>query len=97
MICKYFLSMCDLPFHFLFWFFFILIIFRERERKKEREGEKHQCVVASPTPPTKDQACNPGMCPNWESKQRPFGSQAGTGATKPHQPGLPFCFHSGVF
>ena len=29
----------------------------------EREGEKHQCVVASHTPPTRDLACNPGMCP----------------------------------
>ena len=29
----------------------------------------------------------PGMCPNWESNQRPFGSQAGTQPTEPHQPG----------
>ena len=35
------------------FFFFkqILFIFRERGREGEREGEKHQCVVASHTPP----------------------------------------------
>ena len=32
----------------------------------EREGEKHQCVVASHTPPTGDLAGNPGLCPDWE-------------------------------
>ena len=32
----------------------------------EREGGKHQCVVASHTPPTGDLACNPGMCPDRE-------------------------------
>ena len=62
----------------------------ERGREGEREGEKHQCVVASHTPPTGDLACNPGMCPDWESNQRPFGSQAGTQSTEPHQPGLTF-------
>ena len=41
----------------------------------EREGEKHQCVVASRAPPTGDMACNPGMCPDWESNHQPFGSQ----------------------
>ena len=29
--------------------FLLLLIFREREREGETEGEKHQCVVASPT------------------------------------------------
>ena len=43
---------------------FYLFIFRERGRGK---GEKHQCVVASPAPPTGDLAHNPGMCPDWES------------------------------
>ena len=46
-----------------------LFIFRERGREGEREGKKHQCVVASRVPPTGDQACNPGMCPDWESNQ----------------------------
>ena len=40
-----------------------------------REGEKHQCVVASLVPPTGDPAHDPGMCPDWELNQQPFGSQ----------------------
>ena len=48
---------------------FYSFIFRETEtgREGEREGEKCQCVVASPAPPTGDMACNPGMCPDWDS------------------------------
>ena len=44
-------------------------------------------------PPTRgvgwggDQAHNPGLCPDWESSRRPFGSQAGTQSSEPHQPG----------
>ena len=71
---------------------FYLFIFRERGQEGKREGEKHQCVVASRTTPTGDLAHNPGMCPDWESSPRPFGSQAGTQSTEPHQPGLPFFF-----
>ena len=63
---------------------FYLFIFRERGRKGEREGEKHQCVVVSQVPPTGDLACNPGMCPDWESNQKLFGSQAGTQSIEPH-------------
>ena len=60
---------------FLFFFYrFYLFIFRERRR----EGEKHQCVVASHTPPTGDLARNPSLCPDQESNQQPFGSQFGT-------------------
>ena len=54
----------------------------------EREGEKHQHVVASLMPPTQDLARNPGMCPDWESNQLPFGSQATAQSTEPFQPGL---------
>ena len=45
------------------------------------------CLSHLPAPPTGDQAHNPGMCPDWESNQRPFGSQAGTQSTEPHQSG----------
>ena len=73
----------------IFFFLKILFIFIFREgRKGEREGGKHQCVVVSHTPPTGDLACNPGMCPDWESNQGPFGLQAGTQSIEPHQPGL---------
>ena len=65
---------------------FYLFIFRERGREVER-GEKLQRVVASPVPTTRDLARNPGMCPDWELNQRPFGLQAGTQSAEPHQPG----------
>ena len=69
----------------------LFILFLERGREEEREGEKQhaekQGVVASGAPPTGDMARNPGMCPDWESNQPPFGLQAGTQSTDPHQPG----------
>ena len=58
------------------------------ERKGERQGDKHQRAVASCAPPTGDLARNPGMCPDWESNWRPFGSQARAQSTEPQQPGL---------
>ena len=74
-------------FSFLFFFLDFIYLFLERGREGEREGEKHQCVVASHMPHTGDLACNPGMCPDWESNWRPCGFQAGTKSTEPHQPG----------
>ena len=53
----------------------------------ERGGEKHQRVVASLAPSAGDLARTPGMCPDWESKQQPFGLQAGAQSTEPHQLG----------
>ena len=47
----------------IYFFQFRFFYFRERGREGEREGEKHQCVVASHVPSTRDLACNPGMCP----------------------------------
>ena len=74
----------------LFYFIFIfkgfcLFIFRQREREGKRKGEKYQCVVASCMLPTEDLACNPGLCPDWESNWQPFGSQASAQSTEPHQ------------
>ena len=60
-------------------------MFREREGKR---GEKHQCVVAFHAPHNGDLDCNPSRFPDWELDQCPFGSQAGTQSTEPHQPGL---------
>ena len=77
---------------FFFFLRFYLFIFREKGRQGEKEGEKHQCVVASCMPPMGDLAHNPGMCPDWESNQQPFGSQAGAQSTLPHQPGLKSSF-----
>ena len=67
-------------------YIFYLFIFRERGREGGREEEKHQCVVASQAH-YGNLACNPGVCPDWESNQRSFGSQASTQFTEPHQPG----------
>ena len=74
------------------WFFFkivfILLLERGKGREKERERnsnvqEIHQLFV-SHTPPTGDLACNPGMCPDWESNQRPLGSFQFTGQHSVH-------------
>ena len=37
--------------------------------------------------PTRNLACNPGMCSDWKLNWRPFGSQASAQSTEPHQPG----------
>ena len=37
--------------------------------------------------PYRGLARNPGMCPDWESNQQPFGLQVSTQSTEPHQPG----------
>ena len=67
--------------------FIYLFIFRERGREGERGGVKHQYVVPSHAPPTRDMACNPGMCPDWELNRQPRGSQSGTKSADPYQPG----------
>ena len=65
---------------YIFWkilfIFKYLFIFRERGRDGERKGEKCQCVAISHVAPTGDLARNPGMCPDLESNQWPFGSQS---------------------
>ena len=45
------------------------------------------CGCLSHPLPTGDLACNPGMCPDWESHWRPFGSPASAQSTETHQPG----------
>ena len=68
-------------------FFLFLFIYLFLERGEGRERGKQQCVVASHMPPpTRDQ--DPGMCPDWDSNWRSFGSQACAQSTELHQPGL---------
>ena len=74
---------CLVIFSILFIYLFIYL-FLKRGKGKEREGENHQCVVASCTLSTGDLAHNPGMCPDWESNQPPFRSQAGAQSTEPY-------------
>ena len=72
----------------LFYLKKFIYLFLERGREGEKEGEKHQSVVASHEPLVGDLARNPGTCPDWESHQLPFGLQASTESTEPHQPGI---------
>ena len=73
---------------YLFFFFrFYLFLSRERGREGETEREKHQHVLASRVPSTGGLACKPGMCPDWELNQQPFGLQASAQSTELHQPG----------
>ena len=64
-----------------------LFIFKQSGKVGERRREISVCGCLSPVP-TGDLAHNPGMCPDWESNQWPFGSQASTQSTDPHQPGV---------
>ena len=73
---------------FLFFSFLILKDFIYLFLERGEEGEKYQCVVVFRTPPTGGLAPNPGMCPDWESNQWPFGLQAWAQSTELHQPGL---------
>ena len=94
-LCKYtsslvtktnFFIIFHLNFCLLHWgLFFKDFIYLFLERGKE--GEKHQCVVTSQTPSYGDLACNPGICPDLESNQQLFVSQAGIQSTEPHHPG----------
>ena len=53
-------------------------------------------MVDSHMPPTGDLAPIPGLCPDWELNQRPFGLQASTQSTESHQPGLMVAILTGV-
>ena len=65
------------------------------ERGKERE-ETQVCQrninwlsIAHPQPPTRDLACNPGVCPDWESNWWLFGLKDYAQPTEPQQSGPP--------
>ena len=62
---------------------------KEREKEKERNINVWLPLVR---PPTGDLALNLGTCPAWESNWQPFGLQASSQSTEPHQPGLGFSF-----
>ena len=66
---------------------------REIERVRNIEELEKHLWVASCAPPTRDLAPNPGMCPDQEFNQRPFGFQDDIQPTEPHQPGLS-CFYT---
>ena len=61
---------------FFFFLRFYLFIYLERGEGREKVRERNINVWLPLTwPPTGDLACNPGMCPDWESNQWPFGLQ----------------------
>ena len=61
---------------------------REKERERNMDVWEKHWSVASHMPPTGDLSQNPGMCPDWELNQWPFGLQVSAQSTEPHQPGL---------
>ena len=60
---------------------------REKERERNIDVQEVHQWVASCMLPTGDLAHNPGMCPDWEPNQQPFGSQGDTQSAQPHQSG----------
>ena len=87
-----------LKWHFFSFFLsFYLFIFREKKGGRKRGRETSMCGCLSHAPYCANQACNPGMSPDWESNWQPFDLQVDTQSTEPHQPGLKWHFLMCVF
>ena len=54
-------------------------------------------MAAPRASPTGDLAHNPGMCPDWELNQQPFGLQANDQSTEPYHPGLEYVLMQCIF
>ena len=65
---------------------FILFLDRGERREKERERNINVWLLLE-CHPTRDLACNPGMCSDWEVNWWPFGSQGSPQSIELHQPG----------
>ena len=82
------ISTLHTPLLLVYFFKDVAYLFLERWKGREKKRERNINVwLPLEYPPTGDLACHPGMCPDRESNWRPFGSQAGTQSTEPHQPG----------
>ena len=80
---------CTLQLYTSISFFFKgIYLFLEREEGRVKKmGRNIHVWLPLVCPPTGELTRIPSMCPEWELNQRPFGSQAGTQSTEPHQPG----------
>ena len=59
--------------------FYFINLFLERGEGKEKKRVRNMNVWLPLTHPLLGSLShNPGMCPDWESNQQPFGLQAGT-------------------
>ena len=75
-----------------FFKYFIFFYFQREGKGRRKRGRETSMCGCSHMPPTRDQARNPGMCPDWESNRRPLVLQACTQSTELHQPGPFLCF-----
>ena len=90
----FFLSFCP----FLFFSFLFIYLFLERGEGKENQRERNVDVreklnwLPPAHAPTRDWACNPGMCPDQESNRRSFPLRDVTQPTEPCKSGLDIRF-----
>ena len=55
--------------------FFFLLLVPERGERRDKERERNTDQLPPACAPAGDQTCDPGMCPDRELNQRPFGLQ----------------------
>ena len=90
-LCQHFWLITHLHVHAIVLFKIFMYLFLGRREGMEKERDRNinmwlplVCSLQGTWPR------NPGMCPDGESNQGPFGLQAGAQSTEPHQPGLLF-------
>ena len=67
--------------------FFKIYLFLGRGERREKERERNINVWLPFTHPYWRPSPQPSTCPDWESNQRPFGSQAGSQSAEPPSQG----------
>ena len=74
----------------LYFFNYVFIYFRENGEESEKERETNMMwkrsidLLPLSCPQLGNLACHPGLCPDRESNQGPFGLQDNTQPTEPH-------------